>query len=168
MARTTLDLLRAGDVEIPGRPGHDDDVVQIADAAGFHSELPAGIGADDLVGAGGVFDGEHWLGVGDFLQAIEVARVEIGDGFPGAVGVHVVEDGEGAARRPDLAEDDLLGRFVEGDDAEVGGDGDARTNELGGVADFGGAERGERMGAGGGTVRQAARTAMRTIRAGRT
>ena len=139
-------LLRAGDVEIPGRPGHDDDVVQIADAAGFHGELPAGIGADDLVGAGGVFDGEHWLRVGDFLQAIDVARVEIGDDFPGAVGIHVVEDGEGAARRLDLAEDHLLGRLVEGDDAEAGGGGDARANEIRGVADFGGAERGERMG----------------------
>ena len=72
----------------------------------------------------------HRLGVGDLLQAIDAARVEIGDGFPGAVGIHVVEDGEGAARRRDLAEDHLLGRLVEGDDAEARGRRDARANEI--------------------------------------
>ena len=138
-------LLGAGDVEVPGSPGDDHDVVQIAYAARLHGALPAGVGAHDLVGADGVLSADHRLGVGDLLKPVDAARVEIDDDFPGAVGVDVVENGEGAARGRDLAEDDLLGRLVQDDRAEACAFRDARAYDLRRVADLGGAERRQRM-----------------------
>ena len=85
------------------------------------------------------------LRVRDRLYAIDAPRSQIGDHFPGAIGIHVVEDGEGAPRRGNLAQDNLLRRFVEGDDAEAGRVRHARANDLRRIADLGSAERRQRM-----------------------
>ena len=126
--------------EVARRPRHRENGVGVADPANAHGLAPARVGTDDAVGQRRIVLADGRLGSGDLFPRRQLVGGKICHRFVRAVGVAVVDDGEGAARRSGVAEHGCLGGLVESDEAEPVNaaqasrslnDGDGRANLLG-------------------------------------
>ena len=144
-------LFGARQAEIACCPGHGDDAVDVANAAGVHGLRPTGVGADNLVGQIGIHGVDGGLGAGNVFPGIESAGGEIGDGLEGAVAGVIVDNGEGSAGHIGFGEHLRFGWLIERQNAELRAGGEFRrgTEDAGGGADLIGGERRERMRGGG-------------------